>query len=94
MRPASTDAKFKLLTGDDGYVTARTLQGVRKLIDVDKVFMITGISWHRPVDGGRSHLGKSWHSDHHQRRARAIHTIRRRRTFSSSARVYSVGIKG
>ena len=36
--------KFKLLTEDDGYVTARTLQGVRKLIDVDKVFMITGIS--------------------------------------------------
>jgi branched-chain amino acid transport system substrate-binding protein len=36
--------KFKLLTEDDGYVTARTLQGVRKLVDVDKVFAITGIS--------------------------------------------------
>ena len=36
--------KLKLLTEDDGYVTARTLQGVRKLIDVDKVFAITGIS--------------------------------------------------
>src|ERR1700738_2225501 len=36
--------KLKLLTEDDGYVTARTLQGLRKLIDVDKVFAITGIS--------------------------------------------------
>ena len=36
--------KLKLLTEDDGYVTSRTLQGVRKLIDVDKVFAITGIS--------------------------------------------------
>jgi branched-chain amino acid transport system substrate-binding protein len=36
--------KIRLLTEDDGYVTARTLQGVRKLIEVDKVFAITGIS--------------------------------------------------
>jgi len=36
--------KLKLLTEDDGYVTARTLQGVRKFIEVDKVFAITGIS--------------------------------------------------
>jgi len=36
--------KLKLLTEGDGYVTSRTLQGVRKLIDVDKVFAITGIS--------------------------------------------------
>ncbi len=36
--------KLKLLTEDDGYVTSRTLQSVRKLIDVDKVFAITGIS--------------------------------------------------
>lgn len=36
--------KLKLLTEDDGYVTARTLQGVRKLIEVDKVFALTGIS--------------------------------------------------
>ena len=36
--------KLRLLTEDDGYVTARTLQGVRKLIEIDKVFAITGIS--------------------------------------------------
>lgn len=36
--------KIKLLTEDDGYVTARTIQAVRKLADVDKVFAITGVS--------------------------------------------------
>jgi branched-chain amino acid transport system substrate-binding protein len=36
--------KIRLLTEDDGYVTSRTLQAVRKLADVDKVFAITGVS--------------------------------------------------
>ena len=36
--------KLRLLTEDDGYVTTRTLQAVRKLIDVDKVFAMMGIS--------------------------------------------------
>ncbi|MFT4096779.1 MAG: ABC transporter substrate-binding protein [Rhodoblastus sp.] len=36
--------KVKVVSEDDGYVTARTLQGLRKVIDVDKVFAITGIS--------------------------------------------------
>lgn len=36
--------KLRLITEDDGYVTTRTLQAVRKLIDVDKVFAMMGIS--------------------------------------------------
>ena len=36
--------KLRLLTEDDGYVTARTLQSVRKLIEVDKVFALMGVS--------------------------------------------------
>ncbi len=36
--------KLRLLTEDDGYVTTRTLQGVRKLIEVDKVFAMMGVS--------------------------------------------------
>src|SRR5712675_1456763 len=36
--------KVKYVLEDDGYVTARTIQGVRKVIDVDKVFALLGIS--------------------------------------------------
>jgi branched-chain amino acid transport system substrate-binding protein len=36
--------KIKYVVEDDGYVTARTIQGLRKLIDVDKVFAMVGIS--------------------------------------------------
>jgi branched-chain amino acid transport system substrate-binding protein len=36
--------KIKYVLEDDGYVTARTIQGVRKVIDVDKVFAMLGIS--------------------------------------------------
>lgn len=36
--------KLKLLTEDDGYATSRTIQAVRKLIDVDKVFALMGVS--------------------------------------------------
>ena len=36
--------KLRLIAEDDGYVTARTLQGVRKLIEVDKVFAMMGVS--------------------------------------------------
>ncbi len=36
--------KLRLITEDDGYVTTRTLQAVRKLIDVDKVFAMMGVS--------------------------------------------------
>ena len=36
--------KIKMISEDDGYVTARTLQGLRKVIDVDKVFSVVGIS--------------------------------------------------
>jgi branched-chain amino acid transport system substrate-binding protein len=36
--------KIKYILEDDGYVTARTIQGLRKLIDVDKAFALLGIS--------------------------------------------------
>src|SRR4051812_8004090 len=36
--------KIKIALEDDGYVSARTIQSVRKLIDVDKVFAMVGIS--------------------------------------------------
>src|SRR5579872_646838 len=36
--------KIKYVLEDDGYVTARTIQGVKKVIDVDKVFAMIGIS--------------------------------------------------
>lgn len=36
--------KFRLIAEDDGYVAARAVQGVRKLIEVDKVFAMASIS--------------------------------------------------
>lgn len=36
--------KVRYLVEDDGYVTTRTIQGLRKLIDVDKVFAMLGVS--------------------------------------------------
>lgn len=36
--------KIRYVLEEDGYVTSRTIQGVRKLIDVDKVFAIIGLS--------------------------------------------------
>jgi branched-chain amino acid transport system substrate-binding protein len=36
--------KIKYILEDDGYVTARTIQGLRKVIDVDKAFALLGIS--------------------------------------------------
>lgn len=36
--------KLRLISEDDGYVVSRTLQGVRKLVTVDKVFALTSIS--------------------------------------------------
>jgi len=36
--------KLKLIAEDDGYVTSRTIQALRKLINVDKVFAITAVS--------------------------------------------------
>ena len=36
--------KIKYILEDDGYVTARTIQGVTKVIDVDKAFALLGIS--------------------------------------------------
>ncbi|WP_440641428.1 ABC transporter substrate-binding protein [Bradyrhizobium sp. PUT101] len=36
--------KIKYVLEDDGYVTARTIQGVKKVIEVDKVFALLGIS--------------------------------------------------
>ncbi len=36
--------KIKYVLEDDGYVTARTIQGLRKVIDVDKAFAMLGIS--------------------------------------------------
>jgi branched-chain amino acid transport system substrate-binding protein len=36
--------KIKYVLEDDGYVTARTIQGLRKVIDVDKAFALLGIS--------------------------------------------------
>ena len=36
--------KIKYLVEDDGYVSTRTIQGVRKVTDADKVFAVLGIS--------------------------------------------------
>src|SRR5207237_10864544 len=36
--------KIKYVLEDDGYVTARTIQGVKKVADVDKAFAMLGIS--------------------------------------------------
>lgn len=36
--------KMRLLIEDDGYVSARTLQGVKKLVEVDKIFALTSLS--------------------------------------------------
>ena len=36
--------KLRLISEDDGYVVSRTLQGVRKLVTVDKVFALTSMS--------------------------------------------------
>jgi branched-chain amino acid transport system substrate-binding protein len=36
--------KIKYVLEDDGYVTARTIQGVKKVIEVDKAFALLGIS--------------------------------------------------
>src|SRR5258708_19628902 len=36
--------KIKYVLEDDGYVTARTIQGARKIIDVDKEFAMLGMS--------------------------------------------------
>lgn len=36
--------EVKLIAEDDGYVTSRTIQSVRKLIGVDKVFALTALS--------------------------------------------------
>jgi len=36
--------KLRLIAEDDGYVTSRTIQSLRKLISVDKVFAITAVS--------------------------------------------------
>jgi branched-chain amino acid transport system substrate-binding protein len=36
--------KLRLVSEDDGYVPSRTIQGVRKLINSDKVFALTSIS--------------------------------------------------
>jgi branched-chain amino acid transport system substrate-binding protein len=36
--------KIRLISEDDGYVPSRTIQGVRKLINSDKVFALTSVS--------------------------------------------------
>lgn len=36
--------KIRLISEDDGYVPSRTVQGVRKLINSDKVFALTSVS--------------------------------------------------
>jgi branched-chain amino acid transport system substrate-binding protein len=36
--------KLRLILEDDAYVPARTVQNIRKLIDVDKVFALVGMS--------------------------------------------------
>jgi branched-chain amino acid transport system substrate-binding protein len=36
--------KLRLITEDDGYVPTRTIQSVRKMIDVDKIFAFTSLS--------------------------------------------------
>jgi branched-chain amino acid transport system substrate-binding protein len=36
--------KIKLISEDDGYVPSRTIQGIRKLVTLDKVFALTSMS--------------------------------------------------
>ena len=36
--------KLRLITDDDGYVPTRTIQSVRKMIEVDKIFAFTSLS--------------------------------------------------
>ncbi len=36
--------KIRYVVEDDGYVTARTLQGLKKVVDVDKAFAMLGLS--------------------------------------------------
>ena len=36
--------KVRLISEDDGYVVSRTIQGVRKLVTVDKIFALTSMS--------------------------------------------------
>src|ERR1700712_1023357 len=36
--------KVRLISEDDGYVVSRTIQGVRKLVTVDKIFAFTSLS--------------------------------------------------
>lgn len=36
--------KVRLISEDDGYVVSRTIQGVRKLVTIDKVFALTSMS--------------------------------------------------
>lgn len=36
--------KLRLISEDDGYVPSRTIQGVRKLVNSDKVFALTSVS--------------------------------------------------
>lgn len=36
--------KLRLITEDDGYVPARTIQAAKKLIEVDKIFAFTSLS--------------------------------------------------
>jgi len=38
------DRQLRLIAEDDGYVTSRTIQSVRKLISVDEVFALTALS--------------------------------------------------
>jgi branched-chain amino acid transport system substrate-binding protein len=51
--------KIRLIMEDDGYVSARTIQSTRKLIDVDKVFAIPGHSGSGQVVASMPVLEKS-----------------------------------
>ena len=51
--------KIRLLMEDDGYVSARTIQATRKLIDVDKVFAMPGQSGSGQVLAAMPVLDKS-----------------------------------
>ncbi len=51
--------KLRLVMDDDGYVSARTIQSTRKLIDVDKVFAIPGHSGSGQVVAAMPVLEKS-----------------------------------
>ena len=60
--------KIKYVLEDDGYVTARTIQGVKKVIDVDKVFAMLGISGSGQSIAVMPHIGEGRHS-HRDRRS-------------------------